>query len=80
MLRGSDRPARKPGPSKDPKQTSAPRVTITLSIGVAERSKRHSTPELVLEAADAALYRAKEAGRNCVMLDESAPSAFAMKQ
>ena len=80
VLRGSDRPARKPGPSKDPKQTSAPRVNITLSIGVAERSKRHSTPELVLEAADAALYRAKEAGRNCVMLDESAPSAFAMKQ
>lgn len=78
-LRSSDRPARKPGPSKNPKQTSAPRVNITLSIGIAERSTRHSTPELVLEAADAALYRAKEAGRNRVMLDESAPSAFAMK-
>jgi len=64
VLRGSDRPARKPGPSKDPKQTSAPRVNITLSIGVAERSKRHSTPELVLEAADAALYEAKSQGRN----------------
>ena len=80
VLRSSDRPARKPAPAKETKQTSAPRVNITLSIGIAERSKRHSTPELVLDAADAALYRAKEAGRNCVMLDESAPSAFAVKQ
>jgi diguanylate cyclase (GGDEF)-like protein len=76
VLRSRDRPARKPGPGKETKQTSAPRVNISISIGLAERSKRHSTSELVLDAADAALYRAKEAGRNCLMLDESAPSAF----
>jgi GGDEF domain-containing protein len=76
VLRSPDRPARKPGPVKETKQTSAPRVNISISIGLAERSKRHSTSELVLDAADAALYRAKEAGRNCLMLDESAPSAF----
>ena len=76
VLRSPDRPARKPGPGKETKQTSAPRVNISISIGLAERSKRHSTSELVLDAADAALYRAKEAGRNCLMLDESAPSAF----
>jgi GGDEF domain-containing protein len=29
---------------------------------------------LVLDAADAALYRAKEAGRNCLKLDEGIPS------
>jgi GGDEF domain-containing protein len=80
VLRSPDRPARKPGPAKATKQTSAPRVNISISIGIAERSKRHSTPELVLDAADAALYRAKEAGRNCLMLDESAPSAFAVKR
>ena len=74
VLRSPDRPARKPGPGKETKQ--APRVNISISIGLAERSKRHSTSELVLDAADAALYRAKEAGRNCLMLDESAPSAF----
>lgn len=45
---------------------------ISVSIGIGEKSKRHSTPELVLEAADAALYRAKEAGRNCVKLEEGA--------
>ena len=76
VLRSPDRPARQPGPAKETKQTSAPRVNISISIGIAERSKRHSTPELVLDAADTTLYRAKEAGRNCVMLDESAPSAF----
>ena len=54
-------------------------VVITISIGVAERSKRHSTPELVLEAADRALYDAKESGRNCVKLDadSSSPPASA---
>jgi diguanylate cyclase (GGDEF)-like protein len=75
VLRSPDRPARKRGPGKETKQTSVPRVTITISIGLAERSQRHSTPELVVDAADATLYRAKAAGRNCLMLDESAPSA-----
>ena len=46
-------------------------VTITISIGVAENSKKLSTPELVLKAADGALYCAKESGRNCVRLAES---------
>ena len=55
--------APEPGPDKS--------VTITISIGVAENSKKLSSPELVLEAADGALYRAKESGRNCVRLAES---------
>lgn len=49
-------------------------VTITISIGVAESSKNLSTPELVLEAADGALYRAKESGRNCVRLADTIPA------
>lgn len=75
VLRSPDRPARKPRGASETKEPSNPKVTITVSIGVAERSKRHSTPELVLDAADATLYRAKAAGRNCVRLDESTPSA-----
>jgi len=58
--------APEPGPDKS--------VTITISIGVAENSKKLSTPELVLEAADGALYRAKESGRNCVRLAENIPA------
>ena len=40
----------------------------TLSIGVAERSVKDGVTALpnLLAAADAALYRAKHAGRNCV--------------
>jgi diguanylate cyclase (GGDEF)-like protein len=42
------------------------KAVITVSIGAAERNQRHSAPEQVLRAADQALYRAKEDGRNRV--------------
>jgi diguanylate cyclase (GGDEF)-like protein len=80
VLRSPDRPASKPRGARETKQTNAPRVNISISIGLAERSTRHSTPELVLDAADATVYRAKEAGRNCLKLDESTPSSLAVKK
>ena len=43
------------------------RVPVTISIGVAEQSDRHSKWDQVVKAADRALYRAKEGGRNQVM-------------
>ncbi|MGE7992563.1 diguanylate cyclase [Pseudomonas sp. NPDC089554] len=43
-------------------------VSVTISIGVAERLAEHRNPEEVLKSADQALYAAKGAGRNCVML------------
>ncbi|MDH0301386.1 MULTISPECIES: GGDEF domain-containing protein [unclassified Pseudomonas] len=42
-------------------------VSVTISIGVAERQAEHRNPEEVLKSADQALYGAKGAGRNCVM-------------
>jgi diguanylate cyclase (GGDEF)-like protein len=42
------------------------KAAITVSIGAAERSQRHTGPEQVLRAADQALYRAKAEGRNRV--------------
>ncbi len=41
-------------------------LSVTVSIGVAEPDSQRPTPAEVLRAADQALYRAKEAGRNRV--------------
>ncbi len=45
-------------------------VGVTISIGVATFGDAYSSPEDLLSAADAALYRAKEHGRNQVIVDE----------
>jgi diguanylate cyclase (GGDEF)-like protein len=66
--RGPDRPAVKTERPPVPSRPITPRVTITVSIGLAEQSAHDSTPELVLDAADAAMYRAKEGGRNRVKI------------
>ncbi len=64
-IRGRNRPRKRPD---DPKKIKGSRkkVTITVSIGVADRSERDATPQQVIKAADQALYRAKNAGRNQV--------------
>ena len=41
-------------------------LSVTVSIGVAQRSELLETPDAVIRLADEALYRAKGAGRNCV--------------
>lgn len=43
-------------------------LSVTVSIGVAEPSTRNRQPEQVIQAADQALYRAKNKGRNRVEL------------
>lgn len=63
-MRRRFRPRIKPKNDKGRKSRQA--IIITVSIGVAERNHRHSTPDQVVQAADKALYRAKEAGRNRV--------------
>ena len=42
------------------------RVPVTISIGVADKNERHTKWDQVVKAADRALYRAKEGGRNQV--------------
>lgn len=65
ILRSKDRPAERPetvsAPSIPPK-----RLSITVSIGVAEKLEQHRSEEDVIKDADAALYRAKKKGRNCI--------------
>ena len=58
------RPRKKPAAPRPKKRRH--QETITVSIGVAERDKRHGNAEDVVRAADQALYRAKENGRNQV--------------
>ena len=63
-MRRRFRPRVKPKADKSRKTRQA--ITITVSIGVAERNHRNTSPDQVIQAADKALYRAKEAGRNRV--------------
>jgi diguanylate cyclase (GGDEF)-like protein len=64
-LRGSLRPAEKPSERRAVPQGGR-KLHLTVSIGVAELSEKLASPELVIQAADRALYRAKESGRNQV--------------
>ncbi|MEW6336671.1 MAG: GGDEF domain-containing protein [Acidobacteriota bacterium] len=62
-LRAADRPRVRPKEVQRPKVRSTS-IRITVSIGVAERTEKRRTIDDVVRAADAALYRAKEAGRD----------------
>jgi diguanylate cyclase (GGDEF)-like protein len=64
-IRGRNRPSHKPR-RKDRPPGGKEQVGVTVSIGVARKSFLHPTPEAVVKAADEALYRAKQMGRNRV--------------
>jgi diguanylate cyclase (GGDEF)-like protein len=63
-VRGADRPRRRPRHPR--RKGGAARLAVTVSIGAAHRPDTDGPPDDVIRAADAALYRAKEAGRNRV--------------
>jgi diguanylate cyclase (GGDEF)-like protein len=61
-------PKKKPpnGNSSTMRSNRGEKLSVTVSIGVAERSEILDSPKIVIRAADRALYRAKEGGRNRV--------------
>ena len=63
ILRNQDRPAKKPE-KIPPKKVPWQEVHVTISIGVATTCDELRTTEEVMKAADEALYRSKEKGRN----------------
>jgi PleD family two-component response regulator len=67
-IRAPDRPKRtKTGKRRRAGAGKAPReVSVTISIGIAQRTDRLDSPEKVIRSADKALYHAKKAGRNRV--------------
>jgi diguanylate cyclase (GGDEF)-like protein len=62
IVRARSRPRKKP--SSPLPGGSQKKVSVTVSIGVAEPDGSQGTPDQVIKAADAALYRAKRSGRN----------------
>ena len=52
------------------KKTTKKQVSVTVSIGVAQKGAQQRLPEEVLKLADQALYKAKKAGRNKVVVNK----------
>lgn len=65
VVRGRKRPKQRP---ESPKKNNSgkTKLHVTVSIGAADRDDKNTTPELLLKAADQALYKAKNGGRNQV--------------
>jgi diguanylate cyclase (GGDEF)-like protein len=64
-IRSDDRPNdSRQGEGKRGKSSSYAEVSVTISIGVAESGEEHGSSAGVMKAADKALYRAKNKGRN----------------
>jgi diguanylate cyclase (GGDEF)-like protein len=78
LERGADRrssASRAAKPGKAMRAVSAWRaeISVTASIGVAASGKTNASPEEVIRAADQALYRAKNAGRNRIEVEGAKP-------
>ncbi len=65
-IRAKDRKRKSAANRSNGKSRNGRKVSVTISIGVAERSEQNPSPDTVIRAADQALYRAKKGGRNRV--------------
>jgi diguanylate cyclase (GGDEF)-like protein len=56
--------------------TAVPARVVTISVGIATLGGREDTSEALIARADAALYRAKDAGRNTVAIEFTPPETL----
>lgn len=78
VLRTGDRTEGKAGSGNRKtraKARSEKGVGVTVSIGIAERDADHRAPDAVVKRADEALYAAKQAGRNRVVVAGRKPAS-----
>jgi len=67
QIRSKGRPKKNSAGKKLREQKSVSKtVSVTISIGVAQRDEQAKTPENVIKQSDKALYKAKKKGRNCL--------------
>jgi len=67
-IRRSDRPqSKRSGQRRRGAAQPERSLSVTVSIGLAERTAQHDSADAVMGAADRALYRAKRGGRNAVI-------------
>lgn len=72
-------PRKRTRPTRPRDETPSSEISVTVSIGVAEPKARIRAVEDVIQAADQALYRAKQSGRNRVEI-ASAPRAARLRR
>lgn len=65
-VRNVNRPKKKPTVQQSASSKTGSKLSVTISIGIAEPKGKKKTPQAVIKAADKALYRAKKKGRNQV--------------
>lgn len=65
VIRAKNRPEQKPEQIQKRRDDTL-KISVTVSIGVADNAKKSVTPQDVIKEADQALYKAKKTGRNRV--------------
>jgi diguanylate cyclase (GGDEF)-like protein len=68
IIRSKKRPKEKSA-KKPKKSDNTQKLSVTVSIGVAENQAKYNSTQDIMKSADNALYKAKKKGRNRVEIE-----------